>query len=173
MAGVVAGNLDNMAILYEKYKMALYAYFYVLTNNKPDESEDLVHTVFYRVIEYKNGFRGDGTFASWLFRIAHNTGISHYRKKRNIDRYRNSLPEARIAESEYDALEKDEQKLVLRKAMAKLKQEEREILILGKVQCLKYKEIAEILNITENNVKIKMFRALRRLRTLYFNIENN
>jgi RNA polymerase sigma-70 factor (ECF subfamily) len=172
MAGVVAGNLDNMAILYERYKMALYSYFFVLTNREPEESEDLVHTVFYRVILYRNGFRGEGSFASWLFRIAHNTGITHHRKKSSLNRYKTNLLKTRILEYENNSLEKDEQQLIIRKALDKLKQEEREIIILGKIQCLKYKEIADILNITENNVKIKMFRAIRRLRNIYFNLEN-
>jgi DNA-directed RNA polymerase specialized sigma24 family protein len=46
------------------------------------------------------------------------------------------------------------------------------LLVLGKIDCLKYKEIAEILNTTESNVKIRMFRALKKLKDIYMKLEN-
>jgi RNA polymerase sigma factor (sigma-70 family) len=55
--------------------------------------------------------------------------------------------------------------------MRKLKPYERELLVLSKIDCLKYKEIADILNITESNVKIRIFRALKRLKDFYEKLE--
>jgi DNA-directed RNA polymerase specialized sigma24 family protein len=46
------------------------------------------------------------------------------------------------------------------------------LLVLSKIDCLKYKEIAEILNITESNVKIRIFRALKKLKDIYEKLEN-
>ena len=73
---------------------------------------------------------------------------------------------------EYNDLEKNEQLATLKQAMNKLKADERELLILGKIECLKYKEIADILNTTESNVKIRIFRALKRLKDIYVKLEN-
>jgi RNA polymerase sigma-70 factor (ECF subfamily) len=56
--------------------------------------------------------------------------------------------------------------------MKKLEHEEREIIVLGKIECLRYKEIADILGITEGNVKIRMFRAIRKLKDIFLKIEN-
>ena len=55
---------------------------------------------------------------------------------------------------EHNDLEKNEQLAILQQAMCRLKPDDRELLVLGKIDCLKYKEIADILNTTESNVKI-------------------
>jgi len=172
MAYVIAGEIDKIGILYEKYKRPLYAYFFKLTCGDNHANEDLVHTVFYRVIRYKNSYKGKGSFANWLFKIAHNTGVDHNRKIKHINDFKTEVHASQPALYEQNDLEKDEQRLILEQAMNKLKPDERELIVLGKIDCLKYKEIADILNTTESNVKIRIFRALRKLKDIYTKIEN-
>jgi RNA polymerase sigma-70 factor (ECF subfamily) len=171
MALVIAGEIDRMGILYEKYKRPLYSYFYKLTNGNGQAAEDLVHTVFYRVIRYKSTFSREGTFAKWLFRIAHNTGIDYHRKIKNVNAYNAEIKATQPVVYENLEMEKSEQIAVLEKALRQLKPDEREILILGKIDSFSYREIADILNITESNVKIRIFRALRKLKDLYMKID--
>jgi RNA polymerase sigma-70 factor (ECF subfamily) len=171
MAHVIAGEIDKVGILYEKYKRPLYAYFFKLTGGDNQASEDLVHTVFYRVIRYKTGFTGQGSFAKWLFRIAHNTGIDHSRKIKHVNKYKIEVIATQAPMYENNDLEKDEQRSTLEQAMSKLKPDERELIILGKIDCLKYKEIADILKTTESNVKIRIFRTLRKLKDIYTKLE--
>ena len=172
MTHVIAGEIDKMSILYERYKKPLYAYFFKLTAGDVQASEDLVHTVFYRVIRYKTGFTGQGSFAKWLFRIAHNAGIDFHRKNRYVDNYKAEIYATQVRLYENNDLEKEEERALLEAAMNRLKADERELLVLGKIDCLKYKEIAEILNTTESNVKIKIFRALKKLKDTYMKLEN-
>ncbi len=171
MCHVIAGEIDKMGILYERYKRPLYAYFFKLTRGDNQASEDLVHTVFYRAIRYKTSFTGKGSFKNWLFRIAHNAGIDHNRKIRNQG-YNNEINTVQTKLYEHNDLEKNEQRAILEQAMNKLKPDERELLILGKIECLKYKEISDILGITESNVKIRIFRAIKRLKDIYTKLEN-
>lgn len=173
MIQVIAGDIDKAGLLYERYKRPLYAYFFKITCGDGQASEDLVHTVFYRMIRYKTSFTGDGTFARWLFKIAHNTGLDHHRKTRRVNSYLNELHIPHTDESGSDALEKSEELEILGKAMSRLKPDERELIVLGKIECLRYKEIADILNTSESNVKIRIFRALRRLRDYYAKLENS
>jgi RNA polymerase sigma factor (sigma-70 family) len=172
MTHVIAGEIDKMSILYERYKKPLYAYFFKLTAGDIQASEDLVHTVFYRVIKYKTGFTGQGSFAKWLFRIAHNAGIDFHRKNRYVDNYNSEIYKTQVRLYENNDLEKEEEHALLEVAMNRLKPDERELLVLGKIDCLKYKEIAEILNTTESNVKVKIFRALKKLKDTYMKLEN-
>jgi len=172
MAQVIAGELNKMSILYERYKRPLYAYFFRLTGGNNQASEDLVHTVFYRVIRYKTSFTGQGSFAKWLFRIAHNTGIDYNRKIKYANNYKIEFNTTQAAIYENNEMEKDEQCAALEKAMSRLKPNERELIVLGKIDCLKYKEIADILNTTESNVKIRIFRTLRKLKDIYTKLEN-
>ena len=57
-------------------------------------------------------------------------------------------------------------------ALGKLDHNEREIIVLGKLKCLKYSEIANILGTTEGSVKIRIFRAMRKLKDILVKIEN-
>jgi RNA polymerase sigma-70 factor, ECF subfamily len=172
MAHVIAGEIDKTGILYERYKRPLYAYFFKFTGGDKQASEDLVHTVFYRVIRYRTSFTGEGSFAKWLFRIAHNTGIDYNRKIIYANNYKTEISATQAVLYENNDLEKDEQRATLEKAMSKLKPYEKELLILGKIDCLKYKEIADILNTSEGNVKIRLFRTLRKLKDIYTKLEN-
>jgi len=171
MALVNAGEIDKVGILYERYKRPLYAYFFKLTCGDCQASEDLVHTVFYRVIRYRTSFTGEGNFASWLFRIAHNAGIDHTRKIRRVNNYLTEVNATHPLVSENNDLEKNEQHKILQQAMGRLKPDERELLVLSKIDCLKYKEIAEILNMTESNVKTRVFRSLKKLKDIYKKLE--
>ncbi len=172
MNQVIAGEIEKVGLLYEKYKTPLYAYFFKLTNGDNQASEDLVHTVFYRVIKYRASFGGSGNFASWLFRIAHNAGIDHNLRFKRLNNFINKSRETQPVFYEQNDLEKNEQLVTLEQAMIRLKKDEREILILGKIDCLKYKEIADILGTTESNVKIRIFRALTKLKGIYMKLEN-
>jgi len=170
---VAAGDTDKLGILYEKYKMPLFTYFFRLTLGDKHASEDLVHTVFYRVIKYRKTFTGTGDFINWVFRIAHNTGIDHNRRLKHADSYRNEVMGVDTVVYEVPDIEKNERRELLYKALGEMKAEDREILTMGKIDCLKYTEIANILKISESNVKIRMFRALKKLKDIYNNLEKD
>lgn len=172
MALVNAGEIDKAGLLYERYKRPLYAYFFKITCSDNQASEDLVHTVFYRVIRYRASFTGEGNFAKWLFRIAHNTGIDHNRKTKHVNNYQTMIYATRSAGYEDNDLEKNEQLAILQQAMKRLKPDERELLVLSKIDCLKYREISAILNLSESNVKTRIFRALKKLKDIYSKIDS-
>jgi RNA polymerase sigma-70 factor (ECF subfamily) len=172
MSHVINGEIDKMSILYERYKMPIYSYFFKITCGDREASEDLVHTVFYRVIRYKFSFTGQGSFAKWIFRIARNVGLDYNRKKKNSYNYDAEIRSGQGVMYDENDYDKREQLASLDFAMKKLEHEEREIIVLGKIECLRYKEIADILGITEGNVKIRMFRAIRKLKDIFLKIEN-
>jgi len=170
MSHVIAGEIEEMGLLYEKYKRPLYAYFFKITSGDNQTSEDLVHTVFYRAIRYKTSFSG-GSFANWLFKIAHNVSIDHKKKLRRINNYQAEMMQGNsIQYDDYDP-EKKEQLEILEFALGKLSFDEKELVILGKIESLRYRDIAEITGISEGNVKIRMFRAIRKLKDIFMEIE--
>ena len=173
MSQIIDGETERMAILYERYKMRVYFYFFKVTCGDRETSEDLTHTVFYKAIRYRSSFTGQGSFANWLFRIAHNIALDHNRKKKNSLSY-DYEPDASSVQNIIDEneSEKSEHIVSLNLAMNRLSHEERELIVLGKIDCLKYSEIAGILSTTEGNIKIRMFRALKRLKDIFMKIEN-
>ncbi len=172
MIRVKDGDLDKLAVLYERYSRALFAFFFKITLDS-QASEDLVQTVFFKIIKYRDRYRAEeGSFVTWMFRIAHNAHIDHYH---SLDRRRN---EVRIGEADVrsnedpdeDFLKKERSRLI-KEALERLTGEQREVLILSRYQGLKYEEIAEILKCRVGTVKARVFRAMEKLRHVYRQLE--
>ena len=171
MLAVMSGDTGRLAILYEKYKRPLYAYFYKVTRGNRPASEDLVQIVFHRVLKYKERYSEPGSFVNWLFGIARNCGIDYNRTRRfsySIDPYSNQL----LGDDDTEEnLFKKERLGNLYRALDRLDPSDKEILILGKIDELKYKDIATILDCSESAVRVRIFRALKRLKEVYVKIE--
>lgn len=173
MSLVSAGDIGAMGLLYEKYKKPLYAYFYKVTRGDDHSSEDLVHTVFYRAIRYRSTFTGKGSFVKWLFTIAHNVCIDFRKRDRKIIEYKADTMHYDSFDDEHDNTQRNERLEMLEAALGRLTEEERELVILCKIECLLYNDVADILGISEGNVRIRMFRAIRKLRDILLKLENS
>ena len=173
MAKVSEGHLDHAAILYERYHLRIYNFFLKLTFNK-EISQDLMQNVFLRILNHRKTFKPKYMFTSWIYKIAKNVYSDHFKKE---GRFRLNFKDLKeLNEEAYSLLEekeKAEQVEILQKALAKLGEEHREVLIMTRYQKLKNKEVAAILNCKENAVKAKVHRAMKKLRNAYFEIENN
>jgi RNA polymerase sigma factor (sigma-70 family) len=170
MCQVKAGETVKLGLLYERHKKALLGYFYKVTLGDQQASEDLVHNTFFRVLKYSYNFKGEGLFITWLFSIAHNIGQDYHKKKRNTVYIENPNISIEINRSTSDEIIKQEEQKMLRKALYDLKSDEREVLILGKIKNLSYKEVGEILDCSEGAVKVKIHRALSSLRKVYLEL---
>lgn len=173
MLQVKDGQTDKLGLLFERYNKSLYGFFYRLTLDG-DISEDLVQNVFIRILKYKHTYHGDGKFSTWMFHMARNMFADHYKKSKRMgykedvevtDRYFRDDVNAeskRIHTEEMDLLER---------AMNQLSIEKKEILVLSKYQEMRYREIADLLNLTESAVKVRIFRAMKELKTYYEKLE--
>lgn len=171
MMQVKSGDLNKLGLLYERYKRPLYGFFYN-TNLDGTISEDLVQGVFERVLKYKHGFKGNGSFKTWLFHIARNVNIDHHKKNnRRPETVMENVPVMGLTIEASESREEESIRL-LERAMTLLDYEKREILTLSKLKGMKYKEIGAIMDCSEGAVKVKVFRALRELKTMYTKLES-
>lgn len=157
------GDAAKLGILFERYHVKLYNFLVRLTN-KRDVSEDLVQDVFFRMLKYGYSFRGDAPFAVWMYQLARNAAMDHFRK------WNREMPMVDEAEEKagddplpLESLEQGQQVEMLRAALAKLPLEKREALILSRFDNLKYEEIGEILGCPVGTVKARVHRALKDL----------
>lgn len=164
-------DLDKLGILFERHKKNLFGFFFKITYDR-DVSEDMVQEVFIKILKYKDSFRGYGKFSTWMYRIAHNVSVDHFRKQ---SRYVSSEDPEKLISIEDSVYEQnaimDEGFDMLNRAMLKLVPDKREILILSKIDGLKYKELGRILNCSENSVKGRVFRALKELKDIFSKME--
>lgn len=170
MQQVKSGDCQKLGILFERFKDQLFSYFYRQTYCS-SSSEDMVQNVFLRILKYRQNF-GYGTFKAWMYQIAHNVYADYY-KKNNRYKTMSEINDLHLVENytPEQKIDQQEKLQLLERAMQLLSDEQKQILILAKYQELKYKEIAEILNCSESNVKIRVFRALVQLKENYFKLE--
>ncbi len=173
MLKVKNGDLDRMGLLFERHHRQLFGFLFHMTNQR-ELSEDLVQNVFYRMLRYRHTYRGDGEFRAWMYHLARN--VVHD-EGRALKRTVNQSALGDSAERIGDLTTADEQILkkqelaVLHKAMAGLSAESREILVMSKFQELRYHEIAQVLNITEGAVKVRVHRAINQLKNIFMQME--
>lgn len=174
MLKVKNGDLDKLGLLFERYHRALLGFLFHMTGQR-ELSEDLVQNVFYRMLKYRHTFRGDGEFRTWMYHMARNVVNDNGRSlKRTVKHYElteaaENLGGGAMAD---ESIQKKQELATLRNAMANLSEESREVLILSKFQELKYHEIAQVLDITEGAVKVRVHRAMSQLKNMYLQIAN-
>ena len=171
MEDVKDGKVEKMAVLFEKYHVALFNFFMRLTGNR-HISEDLIQEVFMRMLKYRTTYQGRSKFTLWMYQIARNAHIDFLRKKKNtlpLDEQWNEpiTTEASPAEK----LEGGQEAKLLRQALAQLPLKKREVLILSRYQNLKYKEIAELMDCHIGTVKAHVHRAIKELGKIYFELQ--
>ena len=171
MLNVRSGDIDKLGLLFERYKESLFGYYYRITRDI-EISEDLVQTVFLRILKYRYRFTGEGKFSTWMYYIAHNV-YSDYIKKSNS--YQLSADCSRAESANYSTAERlvleKESVQRIQKALDLLSNDQREILVLSRYQGLKYKEIGEIFNCSVGAVKVRVFRAIMNLKQIYEKLE--
>ncbi|WP_345235204.1 RNA polymerase sigma factor [Hymenobacter saemangeumensis] len=174
MLQVKAGQVDKMGLLFERYHRPLFGFFYHLTGDS-DASEDLVQTVFYRMLKYRHTFTGEGEFRTWMYHLARNASHDAARKNKTARHHDDIVDwEEKIGGgTAADAsLQKAQDVALLHQAMGRLSPEQREVLVLSRFQELKYEQIAQLLDTTEGAVKVRVHRALNQLKGIYLKLEN-
>lgn len=174
MLKVKNGDIDKMGLLYERYNRQLFRFLFNMTRQK-ELSEDLVQNIFLRMMKYPDGFMGFGEFKTWMYRIARNAVYDHFRMVKRTPAHSDLTNYEERIENGHNAdehLQKEQELKMLERAMEKLSDENRELLILCRFQELKYHEIATILNSTEGAIKVRVHRALNQLKINYLKIEN-
>jgi RNA polymerase sigma factor (sigma-70 family) len=172
MLKVKAGDLDKLGLLFKRYGRSLFRFYYRFTRDS-DQSEDLAQDVFERILKYRHTYKGDGKFITWMYHIARNVLADHVKKTKRVgfEDINNKDGKIPAFSSEEDEIQKEKDLTLMEVAISMLPDDKKELIILSKFQGLKYKEIAELLNCTENNVKIKVFRALNDLREMFNKIQ--
>lgn len=173
MLQVKEGQVDKLGLLFERYHKNLFGFFYRLTLEK-EASEDLVQNVFLRIMKYRHTYHGDGKFSTWMYHMARNLFADYYKKQKKMGYKEDVLITDRYFRNETNAESariQNEEVSLLQKAIEHLPIDKKEVIILSKYQEMKYKDIADLLGITESAVKVRIFRALKDLKTAYEKLE--
>ena len=157
-------NPTCFGILYERYYKSVFLFLYRRTDDE-DLTADLTSQVFLKAMTYLPKYEFKGLpFSAWLYRIAINELNMFFRKHKN----RRSLciedgSLSKLAE-EIDDGDKEEKIILLLKGIQELGHEEIQYIELRFFEDRSFKEIADIMNITENNAKVRTYRILDKIK---------
>ncbi|MFH1375377.1 MAG: sigma-70 family RNA polymerase sigma factor [Patescibacteria group bacterium] len=162
------GDAGAFGDIYDRLVVPIYRYVYYRVSR--DEAEDLTETVFLKVWEKRKSYEKQkgSSFGSWVFRIAHNIVVDHYRENAKVETVglsedlrsdrRENDPEARL-QGQFEQLE-------LAAAIRKLPELQQQVIVLKFVNEFNNEEISEVLEKTVGAVRVIQFRALARLKDL-------
>jgi len=168
------GDANAFAELFNAHKALIYSLCLRMTNNRA-EAEDLTQDAFLQVFRKLDTFRGASALSTWLYRIAVNTVLMHFRKKslNNVSldepcskRNGDAKPWRREFGTKDFRLSGCVDRIALTRAIRELPEGYRTVFLLHEVEGYEHQEIAEILGCSTGNSKSQLHKARVRLREL-------
>jgi len=152
--------------LYDHYFPRVYNYVYYRVQERA-VADDLVSTIFMRALDRLDTFQEKrGSFGVWLFRIAHNIVVDHYRGLGRLSSL--SLEQAELFVSDAPSVEQGlaqrQETEALLAQVSRLSAREQEIIGLKFGGGLTNRKIADLLSLKENHIAVILYRAMRKLR---------
>jgi RNA polymerase sigma-70 factor (ECF subfamily) len=168
VARIRAGDADAFEIVVGQYQAPLYRYLYSLVGDA-EQARDLVQETFLRAYRSINSLNDAGLLRSWLYRIAHNQAYSALRRQRLIQ----WLPLLSSHRSNHTPEQHSIEQTQVEAALIQLPFEQRAPLLLHLVAGFSYTEIAELLQISEGAVRMRISRGRAGFRAAYGDQEVN
>lgn len=156
-------NLEKKFISFLKENQRIIHKVCRIYTDNPEDHEDLFQEITIQLWKSFPGFKGDAKFSTWMYRVALNTAITLFKKSAKKS-FINTEIDVSSLKMEYEYYEDDEHKLKkMYQAIHSLSDIEK-ALIMMYLDDKPYKEIGEILGITEGNARVKMNRAKNNLK---------
>lgn len=157
------GNAAAFGEIYDVYFPQIYRYVYYKVFS--EHVDDVVATVFIKAWSKISKYRKTSyPFSSWLFRIASNTVIDHYRTNKGFYELEDRIADKSESFNPQLFTEKNLDSERVHRALRKIGPSYQEVILLKFMNDLSNREVAKILNTNENNVRTLQFRALKKLR---------
>jgi len=171
VCAALEGNEDAFATLFNAHRTKVYSLCLRMTSNTA-EAEDLTQDAFLQVFRKLGTFRGDSALSTWLYRVAVNTVLMHFRKKglRQVSLEEPANREAGAPKREHgktdERLSTSVDRIALTRAMKELPVGYRTIFLMHEVKGYEHHEIARLLRCSVGNSKSQLHKAKARMREL-------
>jgi RNA polymerase sigma-70 factor (ECF subfamily) len=175
MLELKAGNMDAFDVLLAKYRKPIVHFMFRMVHNQA-VAEELAQEVFLRVYRSRETYRAEARFSTWLYRIATNLGVNHARDTRHersastvyldeTDTETGTTPDVadRTPSAEANLLRRERMKAIRQHVMA-LPERQKTAVLMHKYEDMDYKQIGEVLKLSESATKSLLFRAYQTLR---------
>lgn len=169
---VLSGDTRAFEVLIDRYKHMVFTLALKMVGNRED-AEEVSQDVFLKAFTALKSFKGEAKFSTWLYKIAYYRSLDYLKKnKRKLQTSAIEISEqynvAALAGT-MDELESSERKQMIKEALEQLPPDDNVIITLYYFEELSLKEIAKVMNLTPNNIKVKLFRSRSRLAEILIN----
>lgn len=163
------GDREAYGVLVDRYQDLVYTLAYRVLKVR-EEAQEVAQDSFLKAFDSLDSFRGESKFATWIYRITYRKAIDRLRK---LKRHQTLELIEEITENRVEDIEnalhfmmQQERKSAIRESIAKLPPLDATLVTLYYFQDLSVREIAGITELSEDNVKVKLFRIRKKLYTL-------
>lgn len=154
------------AELYDRHVVRIYRHIYYLVGDAR-EAEDLTAQTFLKAWEAVGRYKERGApIVAWLLRIAHNLAVSFLRSKRDHSELDDGYVDHKRGGNPEEELEQSSDERSVREAVMRLRDEQRQVIMLRFVEEMDYREVAEVIGKSVPAVRVIQHRALGNLRKL-------
>ncbi|QIH38798.1 RNA polymerase sigma factor [Flavobacterium sp. Sr18] len=163
---IIQGDTNVFSVLVDRYKEMIFTLALKMIKNR-EEAEEVSQDTFIKIYNSLNKFKGDSKFSTWIYKIAYNTCLDRLKKNKKeentilIDEFSDNL--VKTLDNAFSALEEKERKQTIQNCLNLLSREENFLLTLYYFDDQNLDEIAKIMDINSNNVKVKLFRSRKKL----------
>ena len=165
---VSQGDINAFAYLINKYKDMAYTIAIKIVKNHED-AEEVAQDSFLKAYEKLDSFKGNSKFSTWLYTIVYRNSITKIRKKKvatsDIDDHVMDNYSEGSEFPQLEAIKNGEQQKYVREAIDRLPEKDALLITLFYMNENSIEEIEQITNLTQSNIKVKLFRARKKLNT--------
>ncbi|MBI4359615.1 MAG: RNA polymerase sigma factor [Candidatus Jacksonbacteria bacterium] len=167
------GDAESYGKIYDRYFEDIYTYVYFRTSHQ-ETAEDIAAEAFFRVWEYIKGGKRVKNARAFLYETARNLTADYHRKKKPVSleqEMKETIPSSE--ENPYEITASRDERRLLYNALSKMREEYKEAVTLRYIHGLSYKEMADVLGKHRGAVRILVFRGLKELKKILWEVHFN
>lgn len=163
---IIEGQTSAFKILVDRYKNLVFSLALKMVKDK-EEAEEVAQDTFLKVYKSLRQFKGDSKFSTWIYKVTYNTCLDSIKKRRreqmvdSIDDF--NAHQIKSLENALDTMEAEERKQAVYDCIKLLPSEDAFLLTLFYFEEQSLEDIAKVMGITTNNVKVRLFRSRKKL----------
>ena len=166
---IIEGDAKAFGILVNRYKDLVFTLAMRMLKNR-EEAEEVSQDTFVKTYRSLNKFKGDSKFSTWIYKVAYNSCLDRIKKNK---KYLNDIEineftehQVKTVNNAFDALVEEERNQLIQDCLHLLPSDDSFLLTLYYFEEQSLDEIADIVGISANNVKVKLFRSRKKLASI-------
>lgn len=166
---IIEGNSNAFSVLVDRYKDLVFSLALKMVKNR-EEAEEVAQDTFIKVYKSLTQFKGDSKFSTWIYKVTYNTCLDRLKKQKreqqvvSIDDFNSN--QIKTIDNALDKMEKEEREKAIQECIQLLPADDAFLLTLFYFEEQSLEEIAKVIGLTANNVKVKLFRSRKKLTSI-------